>query len=138
MQTKTIVNYMQWVEAPPQVVGDVTELAMIEAGRVLRSSLAHFELLDQVGRVVLVSICPESDTTADPIVPLVLKKSVALREVARDLIAAMVNSYHARVMASAAYVAAAKNHLDGNELAYLERQLELCTVDPMRRWAKAK
>ena len=127
METETIIN-QQWVETP--TIENVEELAMIEAGRICHDSLQGFKLIKQVGRVVLVSFCPEND--ADPIMPVVLGASLPLLTAAIGLYAVMNRAYAEIRAAGELYVQAAQNELDGQELAFLRHQVQLCAVDPLR------
>ena len=127
METETIIN-QTWVETP--TIESVEELAMIEAGRICQDSLQGFNLIKQVGRVVLVSFCPEND--ADPIMPVVLGASLPLLTAAIGLYAVMNRAYAEIRAAGELYVQAAQNELDGQELAFLRHQVQLCAVDPLR------
>ena len=127
METKTIIN-QTWVETP--AIENVEELAMIEAGRICQDSLQGFNLIKQVGRVVLVSFCPEND--ADPIMPVVLGASLPLLTAAIGLYTVMNRAYAEISAAGELYVQAAQNELDGQELAFLRHQVQLCAVDPLR------
>ena len=113
-----------------QTVKEVRELAMIEAGRICQDSLQGFNLIKQVGRVVLVSFCPEND--ADPIMPVVLGASLPLLTAAIGLYTVMNRAYAEISAAGELYVQAAQNELDGQELAFLRHQVQLCAVDPLR------
>ena len=126
-KTKTIIN-QTWVETP--AIENVEELAMIEAGRICQDSLQGFNLIKQVGRVVLVSFCPEND--ADPIMPVVLGASLPLLTAAIGLYTVMNRAYAEISAAGELYVQAAQNELDGQELAFLRHQVQLCAVDPLR------
>ena len=127
METETIIN-QTWVETP--TIENVEELAMIEAGRICQDSLQGFNLIKQVGRVVLVSFCPEND--ADPIMPVVLGASLPLLTAAIGLYAVMNRAYAEISAAGEIYMQAAQNELDGQELAFLRHQVQLCAVDPLR------
>lgn len=126
-ETATIIN-QTWVEMP--TIENVEELAMIEAGRICQDSLQGFNLIKRVGRVVLVSFCPEND--ADPIMPVVLGASLPLLTAAIGLYAVMNRAYAEISAAGEIYMQAAQNELDGQELAFLRHQVQLCAVDPLR------
>lgn len=149
-----IINNMQWLEAPvveaiPLIVPiapaepepiDVFHEALVETGRIASDTLKEFAVLENVGRVVLVKFEPAFKM--DPIAPIVLNSTNAARRAAKAFIALLYE--HHRYMfyrnatdAAARYVSACQ-WLEPYELVYLEKQLQLCVVDPLRKVSGAK
>lgn len=138
-EIEKIINDMQWIEAPikeqtsPPI--DVFHEALVETGRIAADTLKEFEVLGNVGRVVLVKFEPSSKV--DPIVPIVLNYTEEARSAVRAFIALLYEShrysfYQKATEAAARYLSACRR-LNEDEQAYLEKQLQLCVVDPMRK-----
>lgn len=131
MEIEQIINEMQWVMADEGTAVSRADV-LIAAGNVANDALEYFRLDEQVGRVALVTICPE--TGNDPTLPIVVGASGALLSASRGLYAVMSKPYAEIRAAGARYVQAAAMVLNNEELAFLEKQVQLCAVDPVRRF----
>lgn len=127
------------LEAETAVI-DVYHDALIETGRIANDSLQEFKVIESVGRVVLVQFTPYHDN--DPIMPICLGSCPSTRKAAREFLAVMYKwrdqLFHQNATSAAARYLSACQWLNGIELAYLEKQLQLCAVDPQRRLSGSK
>lgn len=144
MEIETIINEMQWVEATakpmPNSIIDIEHEALVETGRIAADTLESFEVLESVGRVVLVKF--EPTWKMDPIAPIVLQSTNAARHAARAFISLLYGhrkySFYFTARKAAARYLSSCQWLNADELAYLEKQLQLCCVDPTRALTKKK
>lgn len=130
MDIETIIN-QQWVVVDEETAVSPADV-LIAAGRVADDALEYFRIDAQMGRVALVTICPE--TGNDPTLPIVVGASGALLAASRGLYAVMSKPYAEIRAAGARYIEAAAPFLNGDELAFLRQQVALCAVDPVRRF----
>ena len=121
-----------------QTVKEVRELAMIETGRIIRGTVKEFSVVESVGNVVLVKFEPEH--YPDPVVPIVLNQTNAMRKAARAFVHLMYlplrGAFYLEATQAAARYLQCATGLETGEYAYLKRQLQLCCVDPQRKAMK--
>ena len=111
--------------------------ALIETCHTLKDSLSTFKVIESLGWVVLVQAEPTWGD--DPIFPVVIGSSGAMRAIVRQLANILANDgakrnlYNDIMRLMQQHLEMATELLDSGELAYLRQQWELCAADPMRK-----